>query len=153
MAGSRLSPLRIPKPNTPKRSVFGKSSVADQHIRRQVVVQSFLFGDCNVGIDIAYIKGLPHIYPNPESESIGHGGSVIPVISCGTLPQVSLINGLQDLNPGADAVQWLVSGVENLNLDGKAWAGASHWRFRARRDPEEQPVDAAPKPAKRTNGR
>ena len=52
-----------------------------------------------------------------------------------------------------DAVAWLVNGVENLSLDGKAWAGASHWRFRTRQNPNADPelADAEPKaPPKRT---
>lgn len=29
-------------------------------------------------------------------------------------------------------MQWLVSGVENLSLEGKGWAGAGHWHYRTR---------------------
>jgi hypothetical protein len=59
------------------------------------------------------------------------------------------------VSSGADAVAWLVSGVENLNLDGKAWAGASHWRYRTRQNPDADPdvVDLPAKPAKKSAGR
>ncbi len=30
-----------------------------------------------------------------------------------------------------DAVAWLVGGEAAVALDGKAWAGAAHWRFRS----------------------
>lgn len=54
-----------------------------------------------------------------------------------------------------DAVAWLTAGVDNLNLDGKAWAGASHWRFRTRQNPNADPdvVDAPPKAAPKTASR
>ena len=57
---------------------------------------------------------------------------------------------------GSDAVAWLVSGLENLNLDGKAWAGASHWRFRTQQNPNadpelaDAPAKAAPRPSARS---
>lgn len=44
---------------------------------------------------------------------------------------------------GMDAVQWLVSGVENLNLEGRDWAGASHWRYRTPQNPEGDPGEAS----------
>lgn len=58
---------------------------------------------------------------------------------------------LQEADGGAAAVAWLVSGIENLNLDGKAWAGASHWRYRTRQNPDAEPetANAQAKPPKR----
>ena len=50
-------------------------------------------------------------------------------------------------NDGQDAVSWLIDGMENLSLVGKAWAGASHWRFRTQRNPNADP-ELADAPAK-----